>query len=417
MMSLLPSVWWQYSGRSAEDVLTEIFADAPESESENVLKLQAYICGLWLDSGCPPDRVSFFMIAAVGLGFPHEGGAYPEGGTGEMAAALVQSIESRGGACFVRAPVEKIIVDERSGRAVGVQMGPEAGGVELLTRGRGPVVAACGWRNTARLCKDCKAFPSEEELDLPQGDGFVMANIGIKGSAEELKLECTNMEILPAGNGLSVFDGIRNYMEDPLGVPPAEIPMMLTFPSVKDRANRRNKKTGDGRETAQILCLAKPEWFGGLPARVPAWQHPQRSDEYKALKKKWSDRLLSVLLGIYPQLEGKIDMFDLSSPLTIEHYLPTGSASAIGLDTSAGKGCRFTDLRVMKLLDMRSPVPGLWLTGQDAIMCGVPLAQAAGLITALRIMGPLRSAWFLLRTTWLLTASLGQKARETRSAR
>ncbi|CAE8640849.1 unnamed protein product, partial [Polarella glacialis] len=88
MGTLLPGAWWNYAGRSGEDVLTEIFADAPESEKENVIKIQAYICGLWLDAGCTPDRVSFFMIAAVSLGFPHEGGSYPEGGTGEMAAAL-----------------------------------------------------------------------------------------------------------------------------------------------------------------------------------------------------------------------------------------------------------------------------------------------------------------------------------------
>eukprot|EP00931_Biecheleriopsis_adriatica_P114955 TRINITY_DN9081_c0_g2_i1.p1 TRINITY_DN9081_c0_g2~~TRINITY_DN9081_c0_g2_i1.p1 ORF type:complete len:711 (-),score=127.27 TRINITY_DN9081_c0_g2_i1:101-2197(-) len=420
MASLLPNAWWRNAGRSAEEVLDELFADAPASERENVLKLQAYICGLWLDSGCPPDRVSFFMIAAVGLGFPHEGGAYPEGGTGEMAAALVQSIEARGGACFVRAPVAKVLVDERSGRATGVEMAVEAGGVQLHAS---RVVSACGWRNTARLCKETNAFPAVEELECPQGDGFVMANIGIKGSASELALECTNMELVPAGDGLSVFDGIRNYMKDPLGVPPMEIPMMITFPSVKDRAYQRAKNgaaggaNGESRETAQILCLAKHEWFGSLPAWMPAWQHPTRSDTYKELKKKWTDRLLSALLSIYPQLEGKIELADLSTPQTIEHYLPTGSGSAIGLDTSAGKGCRFTDLKVMKQLDMKSPIPGLWLTGQDALCCGVPLAQAAGLITALRIAGPFSAARFFVRTLCLLAASFGQKARARRETR
>jgi len=34
-------------------------------------------------------------------------------------------------------------------------------------------------------------------LKLGQGDGFVMANIGIKGCAAELNMECANMELLP----------------------------------------------------------------------------------------------------------------------------------------------------------------------------------------------------------------------------
>merc|ERR1719356_470789 len=412
--ALLPSAWWRYAGRSAEDVFNELFADAPESERENVIKMQAYLCGLFLDSGCAPDTVSFFMIAAVGLGFPHEGGAYPENGTGEMAATLVQAIEDRGGSVFVRAPVARVLVDERNGRAVGVETTKDAGAVKLMAKYC--VVSACGWRNTARLCKGT-AFPSLDELKLGQGDGFVMANIGIKGCAAELNMECANMELLPAGQGMSVFEGVRRYMDDPLGVPAKDIPMMITFPSVKDRAHKSKPRKEEGRETAQLLCLARSEWFGKLEdpdvgtVATPAWREPVRTQEYKDLKGKWIERLKSVLLSVYPQLEGRIELFDLSTPQTIEHSLPTGSGSAIGLDTAAGAGCRFTDYGVMRLLDMRTPVPGLWVTGQDALMCGVPLAQAAGLLTAIRIAGPLRSAWFMGRAVWLLAASLGQKSR------
>lgn len=419
MRLLLPHAWWRYAGRSAEEVFAELFVDAPASEHENVLKLQGYLCGLWLDSGCPPHKVSFFMIAAVCLGFPHEGGAYPAGGTGEMAAVLVQRLEDSGGLCFVRAPVASIMMHPRTGRAIGVHMSKETGGGQLLAKYG--VVSACGWRNTARLCRG-SAFPSEDELPLPQGDGYVMANIGIKGSALDLGLECTNLELLPAGHGVSIFDGVRAYLDDPLGVPPMEIPTMVTFPSVKDRSYRREPEAatkGRACETAQLLCLAKTEWFGEIAkpqegagtAAVPAWSHAERGNAYADLKRKWIDRLQVLLLSCYPQLKGRIEMFDLATPLTIEHYLPTGSGSAIGLDTAAGDACRFTSFRVMRLLDMRTRVPGLWMTGQDTLMCGVPLAQAAGLLTALRVAGPMHAALFVLRSTWLLVASLGEKAR------
>merc|ERR1719313_882576 len=115
----------------------------------------------------------------------------------------------------------------------------------------GCVVTACGFRNTARLCKGT-AFPSPDDLGLDQGDGWVMANIGIKGTAAELGLECANMELLPTGNGVSIFDGVRNFFNDPLGVPPIEIPMMITFPTVKDRAYNHKSGKGEGRETAQL---------------------------------------------------------------------------------------------------------------------------------------------------------------------
>jgi len=195
--------------------------------------------------------------------------------------------------------------------------------------------------------------------------------------------------------------------------------MMITFPSVKDRSKGRLPAVPEdqARESAQLLCLAKAEWFGGVTPvekgtiSTPAWQHPTRSADYADIKQKWIERLQTALLKIYPQLEGKIGLFDIGTPLTIEHYLPTGSGSAIGLDTSGGEECRFTNLKVMKMLDMRSPVPALWLTGQDALMIGVPLAQAAGIMTALRIVGPVDSAKFVIKTAWLLAWSIGCKFR------
>lgn len=423
MKAILPSVWWKYAGRTGEEVLEEIFADAPESEKDNVRLLQGYLCGLWLDAGCTPDRVSFFMIAAVGVGFPHEGGAYPEGGTGEMAKALVECIESHGGSVYVRAPVARVLMDER-GRAVGVETTDQAGGVKLYAKEC--VVSACGFRNTARLCAGDpnNRFPKMDDLALGQGDGYVMANVGFKGSAPTLKLECANMELLPAGPQLSVFDGIRNYIKDPLGVDPMDVPTMITFPSVKDRGTKRDGNESAARESCQLLCLAKAEWFGKIPepeigtAITPAWKHPERSADYEAIKGRWSARLKQVLLTVYPQLEGKIEMFDVSTPLSIEHYLPSTSGSAIGLDTSAGNagiGCRFTDFKVMKLLDMKTPVPRLWLTGQDALMIGVPIAQGAGLVTAIRIAGPLRGLSWVLKTALRLVSGLGHKARSVAS--
>ena len=72
----LPSVWWDYAGRSAQDVLVnDIFRDY--ADEEGVDELVSYLTALWVDTGCPPSRASFFMSVAVTLGFPHEGGVYP----------------------------------------------------------------------------------------------------------------------------------------------------------------------------------------------------------------------------------------------------------------------------------------------------------------------------------------------------
>ena len=68
--------------------------------------------------------------------------------------------------------------------------------------------------------------------------------------------------------------------------------------------------------------------------------------------------------------------------------------AAVGLDQTPQ---RFTDWEVVRRLDARSEIPGLWLTGQDTVTCGQPIVQGAGLITALRMLGFTKAMRFLAK--------------------
>ena len=52
---------------------------------------------------------------------------------------------------------------------------------------------------------------------------------------------------------------------------------------------------------------------------------------------------------------------------------------------------------MVRRLDARSEIPGLWLTGQDTVTCGQPIVQGAGLITALRMLGFTKAMRFLAK--------------------
>ena len=73
-----------------EAALDELFPG--DDADTNMLK--SYLAGLWIDAGSRPDHMSFFLLAAISIGFPHVGGAYPDGGPEEMALALVEAIEA-----------------------------------------------------------------------------------------------------------------------------------------------------------------------------------------------------------------------------------------------------------------------------------------------------------------------------------
>ena len=201
-----------------------------------------------------------------------------------------------------------------------------------------------------------------------------------------------------------MFAAVDDFMADPTD--PDQDPMiMVTFPSIKDRegAGTYGEKT-----TCQILCMAEGAWFAryaDLPTR-------RRGTEYKDLKKEWGERLVALLLRFYPQLEGKIELVDVSTPLSIAHYLGANGGGAVGLDHSPE---RFTDLRMVERLDARTPIEGLWLTGQDTVTCGQPIVQGAGLITAFRVLGLQQSVRYLARTLPPIVRSLVQERRRSPS--
>lgn len=56
------------------------------------------------------------------------------------------------------------------------------------------------------------------------------------------------------------------------------------------------------------------------------------------------------------KVKGRALLEDLSTPHSIEHYLPSGAGSAIGLDVIGGEHSRFTNLTVMRTLDMKTKV-------------------------------------------------------------
>ncbi len=369
---VLGETWRRYAGRSVQEVLQEI-TDEP--------RLAGLLAGPWMDTGAPPDRATFLMGACVARGLAIEGGAYPVGGSTELAKGMIPAITAGGGRVLVRAKVQEIVIDPRTGRASGVLM--EDGSVIDCSQ----VVSSTGYHNTfGKLVPEdsTKRLEIPRRLPVGQSCGFVMANIGLRGSAAELGLTCANLWYHPTRPDGDMFGAIRDFMADPEN-PDLDPMIMVTFPSIKAHS------TGADTTTCQLLCMAEYAWFEKYAGK----RTRRRGLEYKALKAAWGERLSEVLLRFYPQLEGRIELVDVSTPLSIEHYLGANEGGAVGLDQTPQ---RFTDWEVVRRLDARSEIPGLWLTGQDTVTCGQPIVQGAGLITALRMLGFTKAMRFLAKS-------------------
>jgi all-trans-retinol 13,14-reductase len=344
--------------RTTWDVLSEL-TDDPE--------LIAVLTGQWGDLGLPPRQSSFVIQALIAKHYLH-GGFYPVGGAWRIADTILPRIRATGGEVFTYARVEQVLV--REGRARGVRM---ADGTEIAA---GCVISDAGAVNTfARLLPaDVAQVHGYDRLleRVKPSIGHLGVYIGLQGTAEEFSLPKTNYWIYP-GNDHDA--ALERFLADPNGPFPA---VYISFPSAKDPDFARRHP---GKATIEIVAPAPYEIFAPWAERT--WG--QRGDDYTALKRSYGERLLEYLYDKVPQVRGRIDYWEVSTPLSMKWFCGWERGELYGLDHDPSR------MR-QGWLRPRTKVPGLWLTGQDIMSCGVSGAMMGGLASATAIGGVRRMA-------------------------
>jgi len=344
--------------RTTWEVLSEL-TDDPE--------LIAVLTGQWGDMGLPPKRSSFVIQALIAKHYLH-GGFYPVGGAWRIADTILPRIRATGGEVFTYARVEQVLVQE--GRTRGVRM---ADGTEIAAR---CVISDAGAINTfARLLPaDVAGQHGYDRLieGVKPSIGHLGVYIGLQGTAEEFSLPKTNYWIYPGNDYDAALD---RFLADPNGPFPA---VYISFPSAKDPDFARRHP---GKATIEIVAPAPYEIFAPWAERT--WG--QRGDDYEALKQRYGERLLEHLYEKVPQVRGRIDYWEVSTPLSMKWFCGWEHGELYGLDHDPSR------MR-QRWLRPRTKVPGLWLTGQDIMSCGVSGAMMGGLAAATAIAGVRRMA-------------------------
>ncbi|MDP1827740.1 MAG: NAD(P)/FAD-dependent oxidoreductase [Archangium sp.] len=345
--------------RFTRDVLLEL------TRNEELL---AVLTGQYGDYGLPPRRSSFSMHAAV-VEHYLEGAFYPVGGSSQFAVTLAPAIEAAGGHLALSAEVEQVIIE--GGAAVGVRL---TGGEEL----RAPlIISDAGLPNTfGRLVPEAHRPPGYVDAlrRVEPSSAYLCLYLGFKHTDAELGLTGTNLWVYPDERH---DENVERFAVDP----DAPFPMLyFSFPSAKDPDFQRRHP---GRATVEVITMARWEWFSKWAGS--RWQ--KRGPEYEALKQRFKDRLLDAVYRRLPQLRGRVDHAELSTPLSTAHFSGHPRGEIYGLDSSPA---RF-DLP----LRAKTPVPGLYLTGADLASCGVAGAAFGGALCTGAILGQ-KVMWDLL---------------------
>jgi len=342
----------QYSDQTTYEVLSAMTGNE---------ELIAVICANYGDYSLPPKR-SAFSVHAQTVKHYLNGASFPIGGPSVLAASIIPIVEDAGGKVLYSAPVVEILVENEQATGVKLKNGDEIK-ASLVISGVGvintfghmlpkPLVAKHG---LAELPGGVK--PSYTTLGL---------NIGFAESAESLGLNPANIWAHPTSD---LDENVNRLAEDHS----AELPgHFITTPSMRDPSwseRYPNKCTISMYSSVPYEMFEKWE---GVDSK-------DRGEEYDVLKERLVNEMLEALYHWVPQVKGKIDYYELSTPLSINNFLGRTKGNFMGLEHSPE---RFKQ----RWLRADTPINNLYLTGQDVVGDGMVGATSAGVICASAIL-------------------------------
>ncbi len=351
---LLRGPFLRWARRTTADVLSEITSNR---------ELAGLLAAQWGDYGLPPGESSFGVHAMIAAHY-FDGASFPVGGASSFAASIAPGIESAGGQIVFSAEVREVLLD-RAQRAVGVRM---QDGREFQA---GTVISDAGAWNTFASLLPPEApgvAPALAELrSVPSSMAHLCLYAGVKQSAAELGLTGTNLWVHPTPDHDANLARVSSDAAAPLPM------LFISSPSAKDPDFERRLP---GRATLEVICPAPYDWF----TRWEDSRWKRRGQDYDEFKQSLTDRLRSGLEEHVPQVRGKLDIAELSTPLSTRHFMNYQRGEAYGVSATPA---RFG----LRCLTPQTAVRNFYLTGQDVSILGVTGAMMGGILTASAVLG------------------------------
>lgn len=353
--------------RASTQSLAETLRQLPASP-----ELQAVLSYIFPTYGVTPGHTSFSMHALL-VDHYVQGAFYPRGGSSEIAFHTIPVIQRAGGAVLTTATVQSVLLDS-AGKACGVSVKK---GQELVNIYCPIVISDAGLFNTYEylLPENARCLPGvKKQLAMVRpGLGMLSVFICLRGTKKDLGLPSTNHYVY---YDTDMDQAMERYLSMPRDKAAAHIPLLfIASPSAKDPTW---EDRFPDRSTVIVLVPTSYEWF-------EQWREEpkgKRSSDYEALKTSFVEASVLAVMKLFPQLEGKVDSVTGGTPLTSQYYLAAPRGACYGADHDLDR------LRphVMASIRAQSPIPNLYLTGQDIFTCGLMGALQGALLCSSAIL-------------------------------
>jgi len=280
------------------------------------------------------------------------------GGSDSIAQRLIAGIERQGGQVICRKEVKKILIDDNSGMATGVDTADgDHYDADL-------VISAIHPKRLLTLTDTPLLRPAYRKrvMAVPETSGCFTVYLRFKPNT------------VPYMN--SNFYGYRNSS-----------PWGCENYSLRDGA-KDNWPMGylymhlcneDGQQWAQSGVLLSYMRF----SEVEQWTDTtvgHRGDDYEAFKRQKAEQLIDLLATDFPDIREGIAEYFTSTPLTYRDYTGTyhGAMYGIAKDVTMGPACR---------VHHRTKIPNLLLTGQNVNSHGILGVTVGSLVTCGELIG------------------------------
>jgi all-trans-retinol 13,14-reductase len=343
--------WWskkkirRWCGRTTGEVIADIITDP---------QLAAVLSAQWGDYGGKPKEASFGVHAVI-MGHYLEGAGYPVGGAAAIARGLVPVIESAGGSARAGTPVTTILVEDDGAVGVRTESGEEI---------RAPViVSAIGARETVKrlLPPDIREQDWAREIAAlkPSVCHFSLF-LGFEGDIARYGATRSNHWFYESWD---TDDGIWSAGDDD------PVPMMfVSFPSLKDAAHDPGPSN---RHTGDLLVWADWSSVAGLAdGRLE-----EHASDWATFKDGVEARLMEFFARKFPALAPLVAYRELGTPFATAKFTGHLKGAIYGVETTPRR-------MLSEALNARTPVPGLYLEGQDVVTPGIAGAFWGGMFGA-----------------------------------
>ncbi|RUS97595.1 hypothetical protein DSM106972_083320 [Dulcicalothrix desertica PCC 7102] len=326
-------------------------------------QLKALLVSQWGDYGLPPSQSPFAVHATIAMHYLN-GAYYPVGGAGKIGQSVKDIVEKNGGQFLLNREVTQILIEK--GRAVGVKVRKVNASKVTKETYYAPVIVS----NTGAATTYLKLIPANYPIPFREPlRQFVQKHSSITNVTLYLGLADDSRKLGFRGENHWIYENIDHNVTYKRRLhwiwdnqPPQSY---LSFPSLKD--------PNATAHTAEIVAWVDYDAF--TKWKTQTWLH--RDTDYQQLKERISQALIQQIEKHYPGFANLVAYYELSTPLTNEHFTGHNKGGIYGLpaipERFAPQNAAWTKAE--------TPVFGLYLTGADLYMGGIVSAMLAGITT------------------------------------